>query len=198
MKLSMPQFACSVRREVPSAGVHLARCTGMWDIGTQKGFFEGGHTVARRLILSFEVADQFHSRWGTPLGIWWRYTASLHGKSRLRRHIEGWLDCNLEEQHLESFELPSLLGKPCQLVIGHAPNTVNPRATVEQILPVPANVTLPDAMNDPSYFSLDSPNMEMFDSLPQAIRTMISASPEWQEIKQGQPANDLTADSVAA
>ncbi|WP_148028772.1 phage replication initiation protein, NGO0469 family [Burkholderia pseudomallei] len=198
MKLNMPQFSNTARREVPSPGMHLARCTGMWDIGTQNGFLDCGHTVARRLILSFEVVDQFHTRWGTPLGIWWRYNASLHRKSRLRQDIEGWLDCDLDEQGRKSFELPSLLGKPCQLVIGRGASSVNPRATVEQILPVPANARMPEAMNDLLYFSLDNPDMDMFERLPHGIQNMIAASPEWQAIKQSRSANDPIGGELAA
>ncbi|VBM56238.1 Uncharacterised protein [Burkholderia pseudomallei] len=57
---------------------------------------------------------------------------------------------------------------------------------------------MPEAMNDLLYFSLDNPDMDMFERLPHGIQNMIAASPEWQAIKQSRSANDPIGGELAA
>lgn len=182
MKIRTIQHATRASHSLITVGQHLSVCTGLVDLGTQASNFAGYQTIAPKLMAFFDVVDQVHPQSGKPLGIAKMYSASMHAKSRLRKDVESWFGEFSSRDEADMFELRRMLGQHCHLTIEHTDNAVAPRAVIAAILPVPDDIKLPAAANEPLYFMLDRPDMEAFARLPQKVKTMIEASPEWQDI----------------
>ena len=100
-------------------GMYQAVCKGVFDIGLQKGVFNGEENWTQQVILTFEVdermtvekyaGDRFNmSKW---------YTASLHEKANLRKDLENWRGREFTEKELAGFDLENLVGINCTLTI---------------------------------------------------------------------------------
>ncbi|MFL9908287.1 phage replication initiation protein, NGO0469 family [Paraburkholderia sp. RL17-337-BIB-A] len=166
-----------------TAGQHPAICTGVVDLGTQTSVFDGKPSIGRKLMKYFNVLDQVNPKTGRPLSLAEMRSATMHPKGRLRREMESWIGPFPDQGAANDFDLKELVGRQCQLIIKHTDNPVAPRAVIEAILPPLSNVITSLAMNDDNmYFSLDKPDMYVFEQLPGRVQRMIEASPEWQTI----------------
>jgi len=75
--------------ELPPSGPQPARCSRLVDLGTQQSDFNGETKSARKLLLTWRLAELRSD--GEPFTVSRRFTASLHKKSALRafwRHGE--------------------------------------------------------------------------------------------------------------
>jgi hypothetical protein len=104
--------------ELPTADNHPAVLVGMVDLGWREEEYDGRHYEARKVALAWEVAGETRSD-GQPFILMRDFTfAATFGKrSKLRELIEGWRGRPFDDD--EGFELVSLLGKPCNLNVGH-------------------------------------------------------------------------------
>jgi hypothetical protein len=76
------------------AGMHLARCYKIVDLGSQKSEYMGQAKVQHKIMLQFEVWSEDENgqptvtQKGEPLSITKRYTLTLSEKSALRNDLK--------------------------------------------------------------------------------------------------------------
>ena len=171
-------------------GTHLGRLYRIVDIGTQQGEWQGKITHQRKIILYFELFgedEQGHPLVrddGKPLIITKYYNRSLNEKSTFRKHLQSWLKIDFDT--VEGFNLEDLMGKFAMVsVSNYKGKSGDIKASVDGLAAVPAMLAkhgMPDAVNPIFMFNLDKFDSEKFSSLSEAIRNMISMSPEYRAI----------------
>lgn len=168
--------------ELVPAGVYLARCFKMIDLGTQteesKKF---GTKTARKIMLYWELlqdddGNPVTMKDGRPFSISNTYTWSMHKKATLRSVLNAWRGEPFTEDEANEFEISKLLDKFCKLQVVHNKSGDKTYANVGTIMST--NKTA-EGVNDLVSFSVDDPDMEVFESLPEWIQQKIEDSPEW-------------------
>jgi len=180
-------------------GMHLARCYRVVDLGTQKSEYMGEIKHLPKVMVQFEVHGEDESGQplvtakGEPLSISKNYTASLSEKATLRVDLKNWRGRDFTPEELKGFELKNILGVWAMITVTKSPGRDGKEYTnIGAVMPVPANIKkagLPEGVNATSIFSIADPDMAMFDSFSDNLKTKIQSSPEWQEreIKEGIP-----------
>src|SRR5688572_9522594 len=106
----------------PPAGAFPAICHRFIDLGTQTSNFNGETKHQRKVMLSWEVADeQERMEDGRPYTISQRFTWSMHEKATLRKTLESWRGKAFEDSDFGpgGFDTRKLIGQPCMLSIIH-------------------------------------------------------------------------------
>jgi len=178
-------------------GTHLARCYRIVDLGTQETNYQGKVNHQRKLMIQWEVHGQddngyaLVTKGGEPMSISKNYTVSLGEKARLRQDLITWRGKAFTPEELKGFELKNLLGVWCMLSVVETPgNDGKTYSNVNAITPVPAIVKkngLPSYYNEPGIFSIDSPDMELFETFSDYLKAKIMASPEWTSRNRSGP-----------
>lgn len=176
--------------ELVPAGVYLARCYKMVDIGTQKVPYTppGGKTVikdTRQIILYWELlADQkgnnvFMEDGERVFSISNTYTWSMNKKANLRAVLDNWRGEPFTEEEANGFEITKVLGTYCQLQVVHKKSKDGSK-TYANIGAVMAAEQTDYRVNEDSSFSIDNPDMEMFESFPEWLKNKIAEAKEWE------------------
>lgn len=162
-------------------GLETARCYGMVDIGTHTD--PTFNVKKRQLIILFELSeatipDGDHA--GEPFRMSCFYTASLHEKAKLRKHLESWRGREFTAEELGGFDLSTIIGAPATL------NLVvkNERTVVDGVMAVKKGVVAPKAKAGRVYLSLEPAAFvrETFNGLPDWIKEKIEDSPEYKQL----------------
>jgi hypothetical protein len=174
-------------------GTHLARCYRIIDMGTQKTEFEGKVKLLPKVMIQFEVhgEDNFGgpivTGKGEPMSISKNYTLSLADKATLRKDLQTWRGKEFTADELRGFELKNILGAWAMIsVVRKAGNNGKEYTNIAGVMSVPSAIKkagLPQSHNDLALFSIDEPNMGMFDTFSNSIKAKIEGSPEWQARK---------------
>ena len=106
------------------ADVHDAVCVWMVDLGLQPGtplYPANKHQVYIKWEIpgeriEYERDGQKHEG---PMTIGNFYTVSLSEKANLRSHLEGWRGKPFTSAELAKFDITTVVGKPCRLVVKH-------------------------------------------------------------------------------
>jgi len=180
------------------AGLHLARCYRAIDLGTQIFLTKGEEKKNRKVLIQFEVhgEDEFGNPMvtdnGDPLIICKTYTRSLGEMAALRKHLQVWRGREFTPKELEGFQLSNILDQWAMLAVIHTTgNDGRTYANIDSVMPVPANIKkagLPVGHNKPVIFSIDSPDMEIFESFSDGLKARIEKSPEWRSRMSYAPA----------
>lgn len=174
--------------QVP-AGVHLACCYRIIDLGTQKTTYMGQSKMSPKVLFQFEVHTEnddgtpLLTQDGKPLSISKQYTLSLGENAIMRRDLQSWRGKGFTDDELKSFELENVLGQWCMINVVHTSKDGKTYANVDNITPVPAAIKkngLPDASNAPVLFSIRSADMAVFETFSDYIKDKIKSSPEWE------------------
>jgi hypothetical protein len=178
-------------------GVHLARCYRIIDLGTQSFLIQGEQKTNRKVLIQFEVhgEDEFGNPMvtdnGDPMVIGRNYTLSLGEMAALRKHLQIWRGREFTPKELEGFQLQNLLDQWARIsVINTTGNDGRTYANIDSVMPVPANIKkagLPVGHNKPVIFSLDSPDMEVFESFSDGLKARIEKSPQWRSLMSYAP-----------
>lgn len=169
--------------EQPPVGTHVARCVKIIDIGTQKGEYQGKATIKRQCIIGWELPLELMNEGeyaGKPFVVSKFYTASLGEKANLRKDLANWRGRDFTEAELGGFEAKNILGKPCMLSL-----TANDKGKIRVtgVMALPKGTQVPEQSAPTVYFSLDEFDQAAFDSLSDGYKKFITASPEYQAIK---------------
>jgi hypothetical protein len=177
------------------AGMHLARCYRIVDLGTQKSEYMGQVKYLHKIMLGWEIHGMHDD--GTPLkmmdgrpfGIFKNYTLSWSEKANLRLDLQSWRGKPFTQEEMRKFDLKNVLGAWCMLNIIERPGKSDGKlyTNVDGVTPVPSMIKqngLPTAVNPNELFKIDDPDMEMFNKFSDHLKAKIAASPEWQK-KQG-------------
>lgn len=171
--------------EQPPVGTCVARCIKIIDIGTQKGEYQGKATSKRQCIVGWELPNDCMSEGehaGKPFNVSKFYTASLGEKANLRKDLQNWRGREFTEDELRGFESKNILGKACMLSL-----TQNDKGKVRVtgVMALPKGMQVPPQVNPSVYFSLDEYDAQVFESLSDGYKKMITASPEYQDVATG-------------
>ena len=185
-------------------GLHLARCYRIIDLGTQKSTYMGQEKHQRKIMIQFEVhsidddGNPLLTDKGEPLSISKNYTLSLNEKANLSLDLESWRGSAFTADERKGFELKKLLGVWSMISVAKSIGHDGKEYTnINNINPVPANIKkagLPDPHNEAKLFSLEDPDMAMFETFGAKLKEKISNSPEWQQ-RQGKQGKNKTTDS---
>lgn len=176
--------------QVP-AGVHLACCYRIIDLGTQKTTYMGQSKMSAKVLFQFEVHTEnddgtpLLTQDGKPLSISKQYTLSLGENAILRRDLQSWRGREFTNEEIKdkAFELEVFLGKWCMINVVHTNKDGKTYANVDSITPVPATIKkngLPEAANQPIIFYIPEADMAVFETFSDYIKNKIKASPEWE------------------
>lgn len=111
-------------KKVP-AGCHFAICNMVVDLGIQEGTFQGKPKSQHKVYLRWEVPDEriAYEKDGKevegPCSIGATYTLSLSEKANLRKVLENWRGLPFTEQELKGFDITTVAGKCCQIMVQH-------------------------------------------------------------------------------
>ena len=171
------------------AGMHVARCWRVVDLGTQSSTWQGKPKQQHKIMLSFEIVSPGTAMQdGRPFTISQRYTASLSENAQLRKDLESWRGRKFSAAELEGFDLKNLLGKPCLINVVHEEKADKTYENIQSITPLMPGMTAPPAKNESYLFSLAEFDGAVYDQLTDGLKKVIADSPEYKAMQSGSPA----------
>ena len=120
--------------EPPPAGLHLAVCIDVVDMGQIEVTWQGKTTKRHKVRVVWQI-DALRDD-GTPFYIQKRYTLSLHEKANLRGDLESWRGKAFTQDELQGFDLEKLIGVNCQLNTQHVSKDGTVYANVSGVVPL--------------------------------------------------------------
>lgn len=179
-------------KQVP-AGLHLARCYRMVDLGTQTSEYDGVQKQQRKIMLGWELhgkdddGNELVTDRGDPYAIFKNYTLSWNDKANLRIDLQNWRNKPFTESEMKRFDIQSILGAWCMVTVIQRPGKNGKMfSNVKGVAPVPSVIKsagLPQAVNPNQVFRIAEPDLELFQTFGKGLRAMIEDSPEWQAIQ---------------
>jgi hypothetical protein len=161
-------------------GAHFAICNMMVDCGMQKGY-QG--KPQRKVYIRWEVPDERveYEKDGVkhegPCSIGKFYTLSLSEKATLRKDLENWRGKTFTDEEARGFNIVAVLGKCCQLMVTHSESNGKTYANVTGIMGTSkdqkARAVTSKPENDLIAFSVEDPDQEAFDRLPNWLKEKI-------------------------
>lgn len=150
----------------PDVGTHMARLVGIVDLGHQPGFEWAGKEVpsAYKLRMTYELVNS-EMEDGRPHWVHEDITNSDNEKSTLAarvRTMRGSFD-----------NLTAMLGSPCMVTLVEGKNGYVKIDGQGGVGGVPNGIPVGELRNNTFTFSLDNPDMEVFESLPEFIQNRI-------------------------
>jgi hypothetical protein len=182
------------------AGMHLARCYRVIDLGTQKTEFKGEVKYLSKVMFQFEMHGEtddgipLKTDKGEPMSISKTYTLSLGDKATMNRDLSTWRGKAFTDEEKRGFSLKNLLGVWAMLSIVKSTGANGKEYTnIEAINPVPKamKANLPDGHNQAAIYSIMDHDEELYQSFSDWIKNKIAESPEYQskmERKKGDKA----------
>jgi len=171
-------------------GMHLARCYRVIDLGTQESTYLGTVKHLPKVMLQGEVHGEddagkpIVTSKGEPMSISKNYTLSLAEMATLRKDLQTWRGKEFTEIEKKGFELKNVLGAWAMIsVIKAMGNNGKEYTNIAAIMSVPPAIKkagMPEPHNELKIFSIDEPDMALFDSVSNGLREKIQKSPEWQ------------------
>lgn len=180
--------------ELCPEGVTVSRCYRIIDLGTQQFEFQGKKKQARKVLVSWETSNL--SADGKPLMVSKKYSLSLDEKAALRKDLQAWRGRTFTPQELEGFDISNLLTKPVMLNIVHSDD--GKYANLSSMMPLPGGMKAPELFNTPVLFSLNEFDQDIFDSLSDGLKAIITLSPEYAEATGGSSARTVKGGSGGA
>ena len=184
-------------------GMHLARCYRVVDLGTQKSEYLGQIKYLHKIMVQFEVhgedetGQKIVTAKGEPMTISKNFTLSLAEKATLRKDLQTWRGREFTAEELRGFELKNILGAWAMIsVIKTTGNNGKEYTNIAAIMQVPPQVKkagLPEGFNKLGLFSIDEPDMEMFETFSDNLKAKIQGSPEWSGRSGGNSSNQSQA-----
>jgi len=164
------------------AGVHIARCYAIYDVGTQKTEWQGSEKWARKVVFAWEIPDERMDiekdgkKLNLPRAISKIYTASLGPKANLRKDLVNWRGKDFTPAEIEKFDLKNILGKSCQLQVVHEEKKDGKVfANVSAIMSLPKGMKHEPPENPLKMWSIG----DATDGVPAWILKKAGASKEW-------------------
>jgi hypothetical protein len=164
-------------KKVPP-GAHFAICNMVVDCGLQEGF---SGKPQHKIYLRWEVPDErvTYEKDGKqtegPCSIGSLYTLSLSEKANLRKVLENWRGKPFTPQELQGFDITTVLGKCCQIMVTHSED--GKYANVTGVMGISkdqrARAVAAKSENAPISYSLEEHNAAAFNALPNWLKEKI-------------------------
>ena len=179
-----------------AAGMHLARCYRIVDLGTQKSEYQGQIKHLQKVMIQFEVhgeddnGNPLVTSKGEPMSISKNFTLSLAEKATLRKDLQAWRGRDFTADELRGFELKNVLGAWAMITAAKSTgNNGKEYTNIISINPVPVAIKkagLPEGFNKLAMFVIENPDMELFETFGNSLKEKIQGSPEWRARNGGQ------------
>lgn len=183
--MSVPLSAAPQGKFTPvPAGTHVATCYRLVDLGTQKNTYKPQDEPKRRIMLSWEIADEFMSD-GRPMTINQGYSFFMSKGALLRKHLEAWRGKAFTDQELKpgGFDLTNVVGASCTLTITESEGQNGTRSTISGIGKLIKGITPPNLVNEKLIFSMfTDTDWGAFNLLSDKIKDTIKLSPEYVQL----------------
>jgi hypothetical protein len=180
------------------AGLHLARCYRIIDLGTQRSEYDGQEKHQRKIMLGWELhgkddeGNELVTERGDPLAIFKNYTLSWHEKASLRLDLQNWRNKPFTDVELRRFDISTILGAWCMVTVIQRPGKNGKMySNIKGVAPVPSVIKqtgLPQGVNPTQEFRLADPDYELFETFGKGLKAVIETSPEWKALQGGKPA----------
>lgn len=111
-------------KKVPP-GCHFAICNMVVDLGVQASTYMGKEKSQHKIYIRWEVPDErvSYEKDGKevegPCSIGATYTLSLSEKANLRKVLENWRGQPFTAEELRGFDVTTIAGKCCQIMVQH-------------------------------------------------------------------------------
>lgn len=174
--------------ELPPAGVHIARCFRLIDLGTQTSNWQGKETRQPKISLSWELLGDDRMTDGKPFSITRRLTASLGEKATLRALLKSWRGRDFSPEELKKFDLKTIIGVYGLANVVHETRDGNTYANLASLMPLPRGMPKSDSVNANQIFDLANPDNNVWEQLSPRLQEVILASPEGSAWLNGHPA----------
>jgi len=185
IKAPRPQIA-----EQLEEGTYIARCYSMIHIGTIPTEWQGEKKKRNVVRIGFEFPTETkvfkEGDKPKPYVLSQDYTLSLGKKSKVRPMLEAWRGKKFTEEEIEEFDWTNLVGVPAMVTVVHNDKGY---ATIQNITKPPKGTECPSQVNPSQISDYDNFNTELFDKLPDFIKSKMMSSDEYkkmtgQEIEQ--------------
>ena len=174
-------------------GMHLGRCYRIVDLGTQKSEYMGEAKYLHKIMLGWEIhgsddnGKALKMNDGRPFAIFKNYTLAWSEKANLRIDLQAWRGKAFTQEEMRKFDLQNILGAWCMLnIIERQGQNGNTYSNVSSVTPVPSVIKqsgLPQAINKNEMFNLQKPDMAIFETFSENLKTKITSSPEWEKLQ---------------
>lgn len=168
-----------------SSGVHMCVCSGLIDLGTQVGEYQGNQTIAKKVIIQWDFTDETYEDQDGNEKIRQmskEYTASIFSeKAKLRQDLTAWRGKEFSADELKKFDLSSVLGAGCQIQIIHVEKGDKKYANIKSIMSLPKGLKL-DKPSEYLVFDLDDKDTwSNWSKIPQWIQDKIMSAVEYEK-----------------
>lgn len=167
----------------PPAGMHIARCYRLIDLGTQPKSFQGqSKGEAPKIMASWELLGEDRMDDGKPFTISKSWFLSMHEKASLRKDLESWRGRPFTDEEEHTFDVSRLMGAYCLINVIQEPGADGQMYTkIGAITPLMKGMPKPEPVHENAVFDLDEPNMEMFEKFSDKMKETIKGSREWRK-----------------
>jgi hypothetical protein len=166
-------------RKPLEAGAYAAVCDMIVDLGVQPS--PGGQFAPKRsLMLRFQIPSERVeiTRDGQtkslPAVISRTLGLSLNEKATLRQLLQSWRGRAFTPEELKAFDLGKVAGKPAFINVTHAVKGERTYANLTSIMPLPKGMPAPTLEGEALVYSIDAPDPDVFDKLPQWVQDKIA------------------------
>jgi hypothetical protein len=166
-------------RKPLEAGAYAAVCDMVVDLGVQPS--PGGQYAPKRtLLLRFQIPSERveitkdGETKSLPAVISRTVGLSLNEKATLRQLLQSWRGRAFTPDELKKFDLLAVLGKPAFVNVTHSVKGDKTYANLTSIMPLPKGMTAPPLEGEAIWWSVDSPNLDNFNKLPNWVQEKIS------------------------
>jgi hypothetical protein len=173
-------------RELIPAGIQVARCYSMIEIGTVAETWEGQSKLSKKVRLTFELPNEMRvfkpENGEQPMSISKTFTLSMHEKAGLRKFLESWRGKTFTEEEAKRFDVSKLLGAAGILIITHSEKDGKTYANISSVAPT-NGMPIKDQINPSKILSYDAFDWDIYNELPKFIQDQIASTPEYGRIQ---------------
>ena len=181
MALSAKSFGTGKTKDQPTEGTKMARLVGLLDLGHQPGFEYQGEQVKSNYKITFtfelpgSLTDDGRPHWvSTDVNV-----SDYVGDgiiSKMMKYVYA-LDPtgNISDN---GKDLKKLIGLPCMVNIKHNKKGY---AQIKDVVSAPEGMPIPELANDPQIFSMDDPDMDLFNKLPEFVQNKMKSALDFEE-----------------
>jgi hypothetical protein len=151
-----------------------------WKTGEPKLYDDGNPIIQHKIWITFELPTETIEVDGIDKPRWYgkEYTVSMHEKAALPGLLKA---ADPKDEFTAKGRNPKgLLGLPVMVTIG---STSSGKAKVAAVTAVPKGMIVDPLFNKETFFDLDEPDLELFDSLPAWMQEKIKTGVDFDQTK---------------
>ena len=175
------------------AGLYPAVCFALIDLGTQDNEYQGKKITQRKVILKFELLDEF-SEEDKRIVLSQIYTLSMNEMSKFRKHLKGWRGRDFTDEELSGFEPKNILNTN---VILNVIENDKGRAIIDGMAKYKDDPIKSD--RNIEYFSFDEFDDEFLpEFISDGIANLIEKSHQWKNLSKSGVVNSVKNNEMEA